>query len=167
MTTCRDLDLLLPLRAAGALDDAEAARVEEHLGGGAFSLAQYDAAAAILALAKLPPPGEAERHVGATLARETLAELHRREGRTSSWKRAAAAFAAVAAVLLAVLAPAILGRRAVHPPPATSGATATEAIAWQEPDLDTLWSDAGIVDDDASSSASDAASAAVASLDFQ
>jgi anti-sigma factor RsiW len=165
MTACKDFDLLLSLRAAGALDPAEAARVEAHLAGCAACRAEAAADAEVLRLARLPAPTEAEERAG-SLARETLAELHRREGRFSSWKRAGAAFAAAAAVLLAVLAPAMLGRRQSYPPATEVGASA-ETAAWQEPDLDTLWSDAGILDDDAASSAADAASVAVASIDFQ
>jgi anti-sigma factor RsiW len=166
MTACQDFDLLLSLRAAGALDPTEAARVEAHLAGCAACRAEAAADAEVLRLARLPAPTETERRATASLARETLAELHRREGRASSWKRAGAALAAAAAVLVAVLAPAMLGRRSSYPPPAQ--VTPASAVAtWQEPDLDTLWSDAGILDDDATGSATDAASAALASMDFE
>jgi anti-sigma factor RsiW len=169
VTACNDFDLLLSLRATGALEPAEAARVEAHLQGCAACRAEADADAAVLRLAALPPPSEAERRATAALARDTLAELHRREGWAASWKRAGAAFAAAAALLVAVLAPAMLGRQGLQPPPgavsATSGATAS-AASWQEPDLDTLWSDTGVLDLSGASSSSDASDAAVASLDL-
>ena len=169
MTACKDFDLLLSLRATGALEPAEAARVEAHLQGCTACRAEAEADADVLRLAALPPPSDAERRATASLARDTLAELHRREGRTASWKRVVAAFAAAAAVLVAVLAPAMLGRQGVYPPPgagsATAGATAS-ATSWQEPDLDTLWSDTGVLDLSGSSTSSEASDAAVASLDL-
>ena len=167
MTACRDFELLVSLRAADALDPGDATRLEAHLASCAACRAEADADAEALRLARLPPPTDAELRATAGLARETLAELHRREGRSSSWKRAAAAFAAAAAVAVAVLAPAYLGRRPVHPPASSEAvASGTVAAAWQEPDLDTLWSDTGILDLDASGSSGDAADAAVGSLDL-
>ena len=169
MTACKDFDLLLSLRAAGALEPAEAARVEAHLQGCAACRAEADADAAVLRLATLPPPSDAERRATASLARDTLAELHRREGRTASWKRAGAAFAAAAALLVAVLSPVMLGRSGPSSPAgaggATSGATAS-AAAWQEPDLDSLWSDTGVLDLSGAGTSSDVSDAAVASLDL-
>jgi hypothetical protein len=113
---------------------------------------------------------DAERRATAGLARDTLAELHRREGRASSWKRAAAAFAAAAAVLVAVLAPAMLGRRSAYPPAglesteaAAAPAPATATSGW-EPDLDTIWSDTSILDEDASLSSADGSTYAALDL---
>jgi anti-sigma factor RsiW len=165
VTACRDLDLLLTLRAAGGLDAADAARVDGHLAACAACRAEAAADAEVLSLARLPPPADAERRATAGLARDALTELHRREGRASAWKRATAAFAAAAAVLVAVLAPAVLGRRPAYPPP-PAAATAVVAAAWEEPDLDTLWSDAGILEVDGSASAADVADAAIASLEL-
>ncbi len=166
MTTCQDFAVLLSLRAAGALDADEATRVEAHLETCAGCRAEAEAAAAALRLAALPPATDAELRATAGLASETLAELHRREGRASSWKRASAAFGAAAAVLLAVLAPAMLGKRTVYPPPAASDSVVATAATWQEPDLDTLWSDSGVLDFDGSSSSADAADAALSSIDL-
>jgi anti-sigma factor RsiW len=166
---CKDLEVLLSLRAAGALEPAEAARVEAHLAGCAACRADLAAAEAALRIATLPPPSEAERRATATLAQGALAELRRREARAASWKRAIAGFAAAAALALVVVAPAVLGRRPVVPPaPTTAGAAATdEADAWQAPDLDTLWSDADVLDlsGSASASASDAADTSYLALD--
>jgi anti-sigma factor RsiW len=167
MTACKDFDLLLSLRAVGDIPPADAARLEQHLAACAACRAEASADSEVLRLARLPPPTEAERRAMAGLARETLAELHRREGQASSWKRAGAAFAAAAAVLVAVLAPAMLGRHPTAPPATEVATTASADAAWDGPDLDTLWSDAGILDDDATVTVADAASAAVVSVDFQ
>jgi anti-sigma factor RsiW len=175
VTPCQELELLISLRATGDLDEADAKRVEVHLAACASCRAEAEQAAAALGLARLPAPTDADRRATAGLARETLAELHRREGRASSWKRALAGFAAAAAVLVAVLAPAMLGRRTAFPPSglaggdqgaATATSAATASTATWEPDLDTVWSDTAILDDDASLSAADASDAALASLDL-
>ena len=152
---CQDLEVLLSLRAAGALDPAEAARVEAHLQGCAACRAEAAASEAALRLATLPPPSDAERSAVATLAKDALAELRRGEARAASWKRTTAAFVAAAAVAAFVLAPALL-RKPVHPAatvPATALAQAQDG--WEAPDLDTLWSDADVLDlSNASASAS-------------
>ncbi len=164
MTACQDFDVLISLRAAGALDPEESARLEAHLSTCAACRAEAEADAAVLRLAKLPAPTDAERQATSGIVKGALAELHRREGRASSWKRTTAAFAAAAAILVAVLAPAVLGRRPAVPPEDASAVTA--AAAWQEPDLDTLWSDAGLLDDDATSSADTAVDAALVAVDL-
>jgi anti-sigma factor RsiW len=146
VNACRDFDLLLPLHAAGALDAAEAARVEAHLASCAICRAEAAADAEALALAKLPPPSEAERRALADVPRRALAELHRSDRRRSGWKRAAVAIAVAAAVLLAVLSPAVLQRTPQVP---------AAAAVWQEPDLDTMWEDAGVLDLEASETESD------------
>ncbi len=140
--TCKDLDLLLPLRACGALAPDEAAPVEAHLAGCPACRAEADADAAVLALAKLPPPSEAERRATAGVARGALAALHATERRRTSFMRVSAGIAVAAAALLAVLAPAVLRR--------TPTAPVVTALTWQEPDLDTIWEDAGLLDVEAS-----------------
>jgi anti-sigma factor RsiW len=154
---CQDLEVLLSLRAAGALEPGEAARVEAHLAGCAACRADLAAAEEALRLATLPPPSEAERHATDGLARDALAKLRRGEARAASWKPAVAGFAAAAALALALVAPAVVRKRpAILPPaPTTAGAAATaEADAWQSPDLDTLWSDADVLDLSGSAGAS-------------
>lgn len=169
MTACNDLELLLALRATGDLAADDAARLDEHLAACAACRAEAEKDAEVLRLAKLPPVTDAERRATAGLARDTLAELHRREGRASSWKRAAAAFAAAAAVLVAVLAPAMLGKRSAYPPAgldateAAAAASATATSGW-EPDLDTIWSDTSILDEDASLSSADGSTYAALDL---
>jgi anti-sigma factor RsiW len=168
VTTCQDFDVLITLRATGALDDDESKRLDLHLAACARCRAEAEQDAAVLRQARLPGPGDAERRATASLARSTLAELHRREGRTTSLKRAGVALAAVAAILVAVLAPAFFGRKVVHPSPGLSpvdaSATAAATSTW-EPDLDTVWSDTAILDEEASASAYDVADS-VASLDL-
>ncbi len=144
---CKDLEVLLSLRAAGALEPDEAARVEAHLQGCAACRAEAAASRDALRLATLPPPSDAERRAVATLAKDALGELRRGEARAESWKRAGAAFAAAAAVLVFVLAPAVLGRKPVLPAAtSTAGAQAQADDGWQAPDLDSLWSDADVLD---------------------
>lgn len=166
MTTCQDLDVLITLRATGDLDEDEAKRLELHLAACDRCRASAEQDAAVLKAVRLPGPSDAERRATASLVRSTLAELHRREGRFTSLKRAGVVLAAIAAIFLAVLAPALFGRKVVYPGPGAVVATAevAETSTW-EPDLDTVWSDTAILDDDAGASAYDAADAAVASLD--
>ncbi len=160
MKTCEDLALLLSLRAAGALDPAEAARVEAHLEGCPSCRAEAAEAAEALALAALPPPSEAERRAVRDLPARALEALHRSERRRGLGKRIAAGIAVAAAAVALVLAPAVL-RKA---PPAPSAETA--AAAWEAPDLDTLWEDASVLDLEASATGGDGADAAYAALDF-
>jgi anti-sigma factor RsiW len=168
VTTCNDFELHLTLRATGDLAPEEAARLELHLAACEACRAEAERDAAVLRAVRLPPLSDAERRATAGLARETLAELHRREGRAASWKRAAAAFAAAAAVLVAVTAPALLGKRPDYPPAgAVAGdQAAVSAAAWEEPDLDSVWSDTAILDEEATVTSADASDAALASLDL-
>jgi anti-sigma factor RsiW len=171
VTTCQDFDVLITLRATGDLDDDEAKRLELHLAACERCRAEAERDAAVLRQVRLPGPSDAEHRATASLARSTLAELHRREGRLTSLKRAGVALAAVAAILVAVLAPALFGRRVISPGPGAAGAAAgataevAETSTW-EPDLDAVWGDTAVLDDDASTSAYDASDATVASLDY-
>jgi anti-sigma factor RsiW len=165
VTACKDFDLLLTLHATGALDPAEAARVEAHLAGCASCQAVAAADADVLAQAKLPPPTDAERRALADGPRRALAELHRKDRRRAGVKRIAAGFAAVAATVLAIVAPAFLGRG----PDVPLDPVAVAEPSWEEPDLDRLWDDAALVDLDAavaSAAEADAGTdAALAALD--
>lgn len=75
MTACTDLDLLLPLHATGALEPAEASRVEDHLAACASCRAEAARDAEVLSLAKLPPPSEAERRAVADVPRRAIAAM--------------------------------------------------------------------------------------------
>jgi anti-sigma factor RsiW len=168
VTACSDFDVLITLRATGDLSPDEAKRLALHLAACPRCQAEAEADAAALRQVRLPPPDDAERRATASLARGTLAELRRRDRRAAWWKRTAVGISVAAAVAVAVLAPALLGHRASAPPPtmvAAADTAATSTSSW-EPDLDTVWNDTAILDDDASASASETTDAAVASLDY-
>ncbi len=167
MNACRDLEILVSLRASGApdaLDRAEAERLDAHLATCAACRAELDAASAALSLARLPLPSEAERRAMRELPARTLEALHRGERRRGVGRRALAGFAglAVAAGLAAaVITPALFKKTPSVP------VVFVEAQAWQEPDLDTLWSDAQVVDFDSSAQTDgDGTDAALAALEY-
>jgi anti-sigma factor RsiW len=167
---CRDLEVLVSLRASGApdaLDPADAARLDAHLATCAACRAELDASAAALSLAALPPPSDAERRAVRDLPARTLEALRRRDRRRGVARRALAAVAgvAVAAGLAAVVMAPALFRKAPSVPVAL--AEPQQAQAWKEPDLDTLWSDAQVVDLDSSARTDgDGTEAALAALEY-
>lgn len=138
-STCRELAVLVTLRATGALDPADEARVESHLAGCRACRADAEADAALLELAALAPPSEAERRAVAEVPARALAQVRRGERRRATVARR---FSAVAVAVLAaavLLAPAFLWRGPlVEIPPAP--------IAWQEPDVETLWEDTQVLE---------------------
>jgi predicted anti-sigma-YlaC factor YlaD len=167
---CRDLEVLVSLRASGApdaLDPSEAARLDAHLATCAACRAELDASQAALSLARLPAPSDAERHAVRDLPARTLAALHAKDRRRGLGRRAlvAAAGVAVAAGLAAaVIAPALFKKT---PSLQVSFAEAQPSETWQEPDLDTLWTDAQVVDFDASAQTDgDGTDAALAALEY-
>ncbi len=159
-TTCRDFEMSISLRAAGALDPAETARLDAHLDACAACRAEADLAAEALSLAKLPPVSDAERLAMRDLPALALAEIRRSERRRGVGKRVFTVVAVAAAAALFALAPAVL-RKPTTPPTATQVAQAT----WQEPDLDTVWADAQVVDFDSSAQDTDGTDAALAAVD--
>jgi anti-sigma factor RsiW len=165
VTACKDFDLLLPLHAAGALDPAEAGRVEAHLAACAACRAEAARDAEALSLAKLPPPTEAERRALEGVPRRAAAALHRADRRRFGWKRVGAAIAVAAAALLAILAPGLLHNDPPAPPPQV--ALVQEAERWEVPDPETMWEEAGVLDLGASSTSDDdATDVALAALDL-
>ncbi|MGC4000512.1 MAG: anti-sigma factor [Anaeromyxobacter sp.] len=130
---CRDVEQLLSLRAARALDPAGTARLDAHLAGCPACQDEARALEALLGLVKLPPPSEAERRVLADLPARALAEIHRRDRRAGLVKRWALAAGLAAAVVLAVLAPVFL-RHAPTVTPEELAAAQPAPPAWQEPD---------------------------------
>lgn len=164
---CAEFDLAISLRATGALDASEAMRLERHLEGCAACRAEAGRADEALGLLRLPPASEAERRVHRDLAESTVERLHRGERRAGLGKRVAAGLLAAAAAIVVVLAPAVL-----HRPPRVGPATATpagaeEPAAWEVPDLDDLWDDAGVVELESSAAPDDDHSdAALAALEF-
>lgn len=168
MNDCKDLELLVSLRASGApdaLDPAEAARLDAHLASCAGCRVELEASEAALDLARLPAPSEAERRATRDLPVVALAALRRSDRRRGLSRRALAGVAgvAVAAGLAAALASPALFRK----DPQVPAALAVAAQAWQEPDLDELWSDASVVDLDTSApSDGDGTEAALAALEY-
>ncbi len=169
MTACRDFEVLLSLRAAGALEGDEAARVEAHLAGCAACRAEADADAEVLALAKLPPPSAAERRAFEDLPATALRAWRRADRSRGLGKRIAAGIAIAAAAAAVVLAPAILHKAPTAPDGATQVASLTGQSAWEAPDPDTLWEEAGFFEEDTSSTATsggDATDAVLAALEY-
>lgn len=170
MKACHHLEQLLSLRASGApdaLDLADAARLDAHLATCAACRAELEATAAVLALASLPPPSEAERRAARDLPARTLDALHAADRRVGVGRRFVLAAAGVA--VAAGLAVVLVRPAGVQRTPATSAAAVAvaEPAAWQEPDLDDLWEVAELVDFEASAaSGGDGAEAALAALDF-
>ncbi len=177
MSDCRDLEILVSLRASGApdaLDAADAARLDAHLASCAACRAELERSAAALSLASLPPPSEAERRAMRDLPARTRAALRRRDRRRGIARRAlvgVAGVAVAAGLSMAVVAPALFRKTPSVPVTFAESQQGDEAQdAWQGPDLDTLWSDAQVVDFDSSSSAQSdgdtSTDAAVAALDY-
>ncbi len=171
MNACRDVEVLLSLRASGApdaLDAAEAARLDAHLATCAACRAELDASVAALSLARLPPASETERRALRDLPGRTLEAFHRGDRRRGLARRALVAVAGVAVaagLASALLSPALF--RKAPPGVAVQFAESQQQETWQEPDLDTLWSDAQVVDLDASAPADgEGTDAAVAALEF-
>lgn len=158
--SCRDFEVLLSLRAAGALDPRDAARVEGHLAHCRSCAADAEDTAAALALARLPEPTEAERRVFRDLPAGALEGVRRSDRRRATAKKYAVAALAVAAAAAFALAPALL-RRSGEAPVRT-------AAAWEQPDLDELWEDTEVLDLDpaALSGGDEPDSAALAAVDL-
>jgi anti-sigma factor RsiW len=167
MTACREYDLSLSLRAAGALDPAEAARLEAHLEACPACRAEAEADAEVLSLAKLPPVSDAERRALADLPKRALAELRRSDGlaerRRRLGKRIAFGIVAAAAAVIVMYAPG----RERPPDPRAQAPVATADATWESPDLDTVWADAGVLDLSDSAEDGDGTDAAFAALDVE
>jgi len=166
---CRELEPLLAERAAGDLAPADAARLDAHLAGCARCRAEAAAFEQALGLARLPPPDDAERLAAAPLRAGALADIRRAERRRTFARAAATGFAVAAAAALFILAPAAFRDRARGRLLAAAGETSATGpyaeASWTSPDPDTLWEDAGVLDDDSNSSDSAETDAALAALD--
>jgi anti-sigma factor RsiW len=144
---CREVEVLLSLGAAGALEGADAARLEAHLQGCPACRAERDQLVELLGLARLPPPGAEESAMLADLSSPMLQALRRRERRGMVLRRALAGGAVAAAVALALLAPALLRSRGPSLQPAVAGgAVQVASAAWEEPDMTTLWNESAVLD---------------------
>lgn len=139
---CADLQVLLSLRAAGALEPAEEAIVERHLAGCPACSVEAARDAEVLGLARLPPVTEHERRAVADVPAALISSVRRSGARRFAWRRAAAVAGAIAAAAAIVAAPALLRPR----PPEAPAKAAAAAATWQTPDLDQLWSDTEVLE---------------------
>jgi anti-sigma factor RsiW len=156
---CDELQVLISLRAAGALEPAEEATVASHLAGCAPCRAEAERDAAILDLARLPPASDREVRLVAGVPARALPALHRVERRRGIAKRIVTVLAAVAAATAMVVAPVLLRKPAPE-------VVADVAETWQEPDLDGLWGDTEVLElEPAAASGADETDAADAALD--
>jgi predicted anti-sigma-YlaC factor YlaD len=130
VSACQDLDLLLPLHASGALEPADAARVEAHLSECAACRLELEGDREVLSLAKLPPVTAAERRAITMAPRRALAEFTRADGRRARWARVSAGIAVAAAAVVAILTPVLLRRTPEVP---------VVAAEWEAPDPDAVW----------------------------
>lgn len=161
---CRQLQVSISLRVAGALDAAEGARLDAHLGVCPACRAEVARTAELLDLVRLPPPTQAEHHALADLPARIVAELRsprptRAPASLRNGRRIALGALVAAGIGALVIAPGLIHREG--PPPAASAevAAASDGVApegsvtaqasperaWEEPDLDALWQDASIV----------------------
>jgi anti-sigma factor RsiW len=113
---CAELESALLDRAAGALDPAAEAKLEEHLRSCAACRAEAESIAVTLGLAALPAPTDRELAFADGIAPAALSALRRERSRRSSLRRVAAGLAVAAAATLMVLLPAAL-RHGPHLPP--------------------------------------------------
>jgi anti-sigma factor RsiW len=143
---CREVEVLISLGASGALEGAEAARLDAHLEGCPACRAAKESMGALLDLARLPPPSSAESLALADLPARTLRELRRRERRSLVVRRTLAGGAVAAAVALALLAPALLRSRGPALQPAAPVVEVASAATWEEPDMTTLWEESAVLD---------------------
>lgn len=146
---CRQVEVLVSLRAAGAgaeLSAAEAVRLDAHLTLCADCRGALEQGRELLDLVRLPEPDPAENLVLKDLPSRALSELRRRDRRRGLARRVVAAaggIAVAAGLAIALLSPAFKGN--VREVPDSAAPSATQ-VAWQEPDMDALWNASAIVD---------------------
>ncbi len=164
---CRELEVAISLRAAGALDAAEGARLDAHLAECPVCRAEAERTAGLLDLARLPPPTLAEHRALSDLPVRVAAGMRPQLAREAAGLRAgrhlAAGILVAAGVAAIALVPIVVRRQrppaaatvvtettsavetAAAPTAATAAERKQEESGWQEPDLDTLWQDAAVV----------------------
>lgn len=167
---CHELEPELSLRAAGALEPAEAARVEAHLAGCPACRAEVARTEELLGLARLPPPSAQERRLILDLPRHAVAAARAGQEKVlrvprgvRTGRRLATGFLVAAALIALAVAPALVRRRA--PPPAQPAAAEQATEAWQEPDLDGLWQETDVLSLEATAANGAGSEAALAALD--
>ncbi len=137
---CRDFEVLLSVRAAGALEPGEPERIESHLARCQACSAEAQQLAEAVGLARLAPPAEAELRAMDGLQARALASWSRSQRSRGLRRRLAVGLAVAAAAAAMVLAPGVLR----HEPRLTGGTPV--AAAWQEPDVDEIWAASASVD---------------------
>lgn len=159
---CRQLQVSISLRVAGALDAAEGARLDAHLAVCRACRAEVERTTELIDLVRLPPPTPAERQVLAELPARVVAELRappptRAPASVRRGRRLAVGALVAAGLVAIVVVPGLVTRQGPPPPAAPMaahepvaaeaaiGAAAPDAGGWQEPDLDALWQDASLV----------------------
>lgn len=153
---CREIEVLLSLRAAGAgaeLSGPDAARLDVHLQRCPACRDELERSRKLLELVRLPTPDASEGLALADLPSRALIELRRRDRRRGMARRvvaAAAGMAVAAGLVFALLSPAMFGGRVTELAGSTSGAA--EQVAWEEPDMDALWNESAILDFSSASS---------------
>jgi predicted anti-sigma-YlaC factor YlaD len=158
VSACEDLDLLLPLHATGALEPADAARVDAHLAECPACRLELEGDREALSHLKLPPVTAAERRAITMGPRRALATYHDVQRRRALWRRVSVAFAAVAAVVVAVLTSMLLTSEPEVP---------AVAEQWQAPDVDTVWEMTDMLElDGGTSPSADEVDAALAALEL-
>jgi len=165
---CREVEVLVSLGAAGALEGADAAALEAHLHSCPACRAEKERLAGLLGMARLPPPDAQEAAALSDLSSPLLGELRRRERRGQVLRRLLTGGAVAAAVALAILAPALLRSHGPSLKPGPEVASAPVAAApqsWEEPDMTTLWDESAVLDYSSSSSDGGVADAVYAAYD--
>ena len=152
---CREVEVLLALSAADAgaeLSEEDSLRLDRHLESCAACRAELARTRELIGLVRLPPVDAAESLVLADLPVRALAALHGRDRRRGLMRRVAAGLAGMAvaaALVLALLAPALFRTEAPDTHPAS---LATATASWEVPDMDSLWSESAVLDDSSNSS---------------
>lgn len=160
MSACREFEVMVSLRAAGATEGEDARLLDVHLTRCDRCRREALAIGAALRLAKVPSPSQVERRTAADLAERTLAAWERGRERRSVARRIAFTAAISAAFVLALVVPISLLQPEPSPEVAAADVVAlggdvvtprVPAVApgstdgWQVPDLDVLWADAAVV----------------------
>lgn len=165
---CHELDLELSLRATGALEPGESARVEAHLAGCPACRAEAAQVEELLGLARLPPPSAQERRLLLDLPRHAVAAARAGQEKVlrlprgvRTGRRIATGVVVAAALIALAVAPALVRRRS--PPSAPPAAAAAES--WQEPDLDRLWQATDVLSLESTAASGAADEAVLAALD--
>jgi hypothetical protein len=163
VSACRELEVMVSLRAAGATEGEDARILDAHLATCERCRRDVASISVALRLAKVPPATQTERRAVVDLADRTLAAYERRHERRSAGRRVALTAAAVSAFVIALVVPFTVrnpqpspevaaadvvlpaARDAFVPVALEPGVRAVLHEEWQVPDLEDVWADAGLV----------------------